>query len=271
MEEIEIFTGPEEDSAVHSSKGNQTKWFLGDFWYKADGLGYESLSESVCSDILAYSTIGGVTMYEPVRIRYEGGVYRGCRSRNFKEQDEILVPVERLYRSYAGGSLAQDIMKMRDVAFKIRFMVDFVCRATGLEQFGPYLTAMLEMDAFFLNEDRHTNNIAVLYNEGKQSYRLCPYFDMGMSLCADTRGDYPLDVDYLQCMKRVRAKPFSRDFDEQADAAEELYGKQLEFRITANQMARMAENHKDGYDKAEVDRVTGIVRQQARKYQHFMP
>lgn len=272
MEEVEVYAKPQENSVVHSSKGNQTKWFFEGFWYKADGLGYESLSEVVCSKILACSTVLDVTLYEPVSIWYEGRNYRGCRSRNFKKQDEILIPVERLYRSYTGGSLAQDIMKMSDISSRIRFMVEFVERATGLEQFGSYLTAMLEMDAFFLNEDRHTNNIAILYNEKEKSYRLCPYFDMGMSLCADTREDYPLDKDYLWCMEQVKAKPFSRDFDEQMDVANELYGRYLQFHITSNQMVRIAEQLKENsYDKAEINRVTGIIRQQARKYQHFMP
>lgn len=36
---------------------------------------------------------------------------------------------------------------------------------TKIDNFGAYLTAMLEIDAFFMNEDRHTNNIAVIYNE----------------------------------------------------------------------------------------------------------
>ena len=45
---------------------------------------------------------------------------------------------------------------------------------------------MLEIDAFFLNEDRHTNNIAVQYNVADDTYALCPLFDNGLSLLADT-------------------------------------------------------------------------------------
>ena len=44
-------------------------------------------------------------------------------------------------------------------------MVEQVERITEIEGFGKYITAMLEIDAFFVNEDRHTNNIAVIYNE----------------------------------------------------------------------------------------------------------
>ena len=40
-----------------------------------------------------------------------------------------------------------------------------VGRKTGLTGTGPYLTTVLELDCFFLNEDRHTNNLAVIRNE----------------------------------------------------------------------------------------------------------
>lgn len=50
---------------------------------------------------------------------------------------------------------------------------------------------MLEIDAFFLNEDRHTNNIAVQYNAADDTYALCPLFDNGLSLLADTNMDFP--------------------------------------------------------------------------------
>lgn len=36
------------------------------------------------------------------------------------------------------------------------------------------------------------NNIAVIYHLGEKSYRLFPYFDMGLSLFADMREDFPL-------------------------------------------------------------------------------
>lgn len=272
MQEIEIKSKPQETGITHSSKGNQLKWLHEGYWYKADGLGYESLAETVCSRILQHSTLKNITVYEPVSIRYNDRSYRGCGSRNFKEEGENLIPIERLYRVYTGSSLAGDLAKISDISSRISFVVDFVERATGLEQFGAYLTAMLEMDAFFFNEDRHTNNIAVLYNENKKSYRLCPYFDMGMSLCADFKGDYPLEMDYLKCMEQVKAKPFSRDFDEQMDAAELLYGRQLGFLISANKMEQIVkEAGTDGYQEMEVMRAAGIVRQQARKYRNFVP
>ena len=49
------------------------------------------------------------------------------------------------------------------------------------EYFGIYMSKMLTIDALFLNEDRHTHNIAVLTND-KNEFRLAPIFDNGLSL-----------------------------------------------------------------------------------------
>ena len=62
---------------------------------------------------------------------------------------------------------------------------------------------MLEIDAFFLNEDRHTNNIAVIYNEKTQVYSISPLFDQGLCLFADTNMDYPLSLSYEECLKKL--------------------------------------------------------------------
>ena len=53
-------------------------------------------------------------------------------------------------------------------------LVDFVERVTNLTGVGAYLTAILELDCLTLNEDRHTNNLAVLRNEETKEFRLCP-------------------------------------------------------------------------------------------------
>lgn len=45
-------------------------------------------------------------------------------------------------------------------------------RITGLKDFGVYLNKLFTIDAFFLNEDRHTHNIAVLMNEKSENYRI---------------------------------------------------------------------------------------------------
>ena len=84
---------------------------------------------------------------------------------------------------------------------------------TKIDNFGAYLTAMLEIDAFFMNEDRHTNNIAVIYNEKTQKYELSPFFDQGLCMFADINQDYPIDQSLEYCLEKIEAKPFSSDSD----------------------------------------------------------
>ena len=76
----------------------------------------------------------------------------------------MLIPLEKLYRQNTGDSLAISLAAFSEPAERIRFLAAQLENMTGIQNFGAYLTAMLEIDAFFLNEDRHTNNIAVLYD-----------------------------------------------------------------------------------------------------------
>ena len=273
MREIEMHVEPTRISDSHTSKGNQLKWEQDGYWYKADAFGYESLAEVVCSNILLHSNLPCPVCYEPVTIIYHDKRYRGCRSKNFKGEDESLIPVERLCRQYTGMGLAKTLTRFVDVRDRISYTVELVTNITGLSDFDRYLTQILELDAFFLNEDRHTNNIAVLYNERTKEYRLCPFFDMGLSLLADTTQDYPLGADAEICLAKVQAKPFDRDFDEQLDAANALFGCFLKFEWNAQQMCaelgRIVDE--ENYTPEERERVGWLLRNQARKYAYLMP
>ena len=156
------------------------------------------------------------------------------------------------------------------IAERIRFLADQLENMTGIQNFGAYLTAMLEIDAFFLNEDRHTNNIAVLYDTETEQYSLSPLFDQGLCLFADTSNDYPLDLPMDVCMERIEAKPFSSDFDTQLDAAEELYGIQLHFSFTTKDVCTELASLADYYPLEIRQRVEQIIRRQMRKYGYLM-
>lgn len=82
-------------------------------------------------------------------------------------------------------------------------MANAIAEITGMTDFGKYLTAMLEIDAFFLNEDRHTNNIGVVYHPETRRFRHCPYFDHGLALLADTMTDFPLGEDLEKCIAKM--------------------------------------------------------------------
>lgn len=257
----------------HSSKGNQLKWEQDGYWYKADAFGFESLAETVVSRMLLRSTLKDFVAYEPVNIIYQDRSYRGCRSRNFRREKEELIPLERLVRAHTSMGLAKELARIADVKQRILYTVELVENVTGIENFGGYLAQMLEMDAFFLNEDRHTNNIALLYDVEEKEYRLCPFYDMGLSLFSDTREAYPLGMDFKICRRNITAKPFSRDFDEQLDAVNELYGYHLKFNLAAGEtgsvVKEIAVQVGDVYQKKEIERVEEVLRYQAGKYSYM--
>ncbi len=258
------------DSAGHSSKGNQWKWRREDRWYKADHMGYEGLAETVVSRLMAFADGVSYVSYEPVRMEYKGKIYNGCSSRNFLQEDEELVTVEHLFRQYTGKSLSAELGKRNGVKERILYLSGRIEENTGLKGFGIYLQKILAVDAFFLNEDRHTNNLAVIYRPWEKRYRFSPLFDHGLSLLSDTETDFPLGKPLEECLAEVEAKPFSRDFDEQLDAAEELYGCNVKFRFGKKEVENVLEECGIYYSKETVERVREILYGQMRKYRHMM-
>ena len=244
------------ESANHSSKGNQPKWCVQNIWYKADYMGYEGLAEIVISRLLKKTNINNFVEYYPVKIEFSHYNRSGCFSFNFLKKDEELIPIERLHRLYNGVGLSNKLRDMK-VDEKIRYTVDFVEKTTGLTNFGEYLTAMIEIDAFFLNEDRHTNNIALIRNAETRKFRLCPYFDQGLSLLSDLEGFW-LEGNTDKHIMRVEAKPFG-SFNSQVAAAHKLYGKQLKMNFTMNDVDEALSDMKEYYAPEIINRVKCVI------------
>lgn len=252
-----------------SSKGNQLKWLHGDNWYKADYAGYEGLAEYVVSQLLQYSDLGHneYVLYQTEEIRYKKQVLKGCRSRNFLPADCQLLTLERMFQNAYGESLYKMVYRIRDVAERLRFLVEMTERMTGKKNAGLYFAKMLTIDALFLNEDRHLHNVAMI-TDPAGGYEYCPIFDNGAALLSDTTMDYPLGGDIYEMIGEVQAKTVSSNFDEQLDAAEELYGQRLHFTFGEKQLREIldCETH---YDKAVKDRVFEVIISQRRKYSYL--
>lgn len=60
---IELFENQLIEQNRQSSKGNQLKWYDGEYWYKADYTGYEGFSEYVISHLLQKSSLDDVNMF----------------------------------------------------------------------------------------------------------------------------------------------------------------------------------------------------------------
>ena len=257
------------DTKATSSKGNQMKWLVDGIWYKADHMGYEGLCEVAISKLLKKSNITDFVGYSPIIITFDGKEYNGCYSCNFRAKNESIVTLEHLSKQWLANSFAKELLKYPEPKEKILRTVAFVEKVTGLKDVGKYLTVMLELDAFFLNEDRHTNNIAFILNDDTGAYRFCPYFDFGLSLLADTTADFPLTGNTFDLMEQIKAKPFDTDFDTQLDAAEALYGSQMQFRFTKADIDSALGEVNGSYPKQIIERVRDILYHQTKKYQYL--
>ncbi len=250
----------------HSSKGNQLKWEKENVWYKADYMGYEGLSEYVVSALLKKSTLKPeeFVLYEPEQIRYKKTVFNGTKSENFLYDGWQIITLQRLYKTMYNRNFIADVWKIPEISDRLDFVYDTVLKITGLEGFGTYLSKLLTIDAFFLNEDRHMHNIAVLMN-GEGKFKLCPFFDQGAGLMSDTSIDYPLSEDTIKLIGEVKAKTICTSFEEALDAAEQKFGINLKFMFDKNDATELTDNL-DIYSDKEKERVKTIIFQQMRKY-----
>ena len=121
----------------HTSKGDQLKWKIGNIWYKSDYMGYEGLSETLVSHLLQKSTLSHpFVLYQPVRIAYRGTLRSGCSSPDFLKANQMLIPLEKLYRQNTGDSLAITLAAFSEPAERIRFLADQMEHMTGIQNFG---------------------------------------------------------------------------------------------------------------------------------------
>jgi len=265
---IELFEQDLKDDGRRSSKGNQLKWSKDGIWYKADYLGYEGLSEYIISKLLRHSTLSPdeFTDYEPETIRYKSQIFNGCKSPDFSGNFQTIT-IERLIRTLYGVSIGREIYKFPDHTDRLRYLVDQTERATGLKDFGIYMSKLMTIDAVFLNEDRHSHNISVLW-DGRDSFRLCPIYDNGAALLSDTTLDYPVGCDIYSEKNNVKSKTFSQSLEEQLEISEKLFGINLKFSWNAHEVKEYL-NEVKIYDPKIVTRVIDLLLEQRRKYSYL--
>ena len=226
---VKLFTN--DKVAETSSKGNQEKWYDKDTnkWYKLDQFGYEALAETLISNLLEKSNIKQNTpfsfaKYEMEKLKVHGRERTGCSSDNFLKAGESIITLSHLFSRCLGGSLKTTLEKLPSDKKRIKYIAEETAKITGLKEFPQYLTLLFEIDALFLNDDRHLNNIAVIEKDGKYSY--CPIFDNGAALLSNTQLS-PMDIEPKGLIKDVVARPFNTSFTRQMNTARELYGRQL--------------------------------------------
>lgn len=247
-----------------TSKGNQEKFVYNNNWYKVDTLGYEGLSEVLCSRLAkSIKYPYSVLEYEPAVIyNYPYADKNGCLSRNFIENGIKEISILRLLNLY-DADLIKKINRNIATSDKIKLVVNAVKLVTGLNNFGEYLTSILEFDRLVLNEDRHLHNILLLYDKNNSRYTYAPLFDNGAALLSDTYRDYPLDLSLSEAVNKVKAKPFNSNFDKQVKACQELYGIQIK---PSKEIQVVIEDLVDLYTAKEIERVCKLLENRIRYY-----
>ena len=249
-----------------SSKGNQNKFYKDGHWVKLDFLGYESLSEVLAYEIIKNSNIplelqlpyglGKCTLYNQT--------YNCCISPNFLNDDEELITLHRILVAIDGVNYANALNSL-DIKSQISKIVDTLTNITSLKDFGCYLTLMLELDAFTLNEDRHFNNIGII--KTKTGYRYMPMFDNGLAFCSDITYTKDLPANVLK--RKIKSKPFSTSFRNQVSACQELYGKQLKITLEYDLLKQKLVSVYN-YDKQVLDRVLALLDMQITSFKNLM-
>ncbi len=218
-----------EKIAETSSKGNQEKWYDGGRWYKLDQFGYEALTETLISRLLERSSIEQdtpfrFTRYQMERMNVHGRERTGCSSENFLKPGQSIITLSHLFKRAGTVPLRDILARQTSDKKRIAYLAETTAELTGLELFPQYLTLLFEVDALFLNDDRHLNNIAVLEQNGRYDY--CPIFDNGAGLLSNVQMS-PMDIDPKALIAAQRARPFNTTFNRQVGTVRSLYGYQL--------------------------------------------
>ncbi len=219
----------DEKVAETSSKGNQEKWLDGNRWYKLDQFGYEALAETAISALLEFSNIEKDTpfsfvRYQMERVHVHGRERTACSSANFLENGQSIITLSHLLQRHEEKSLKDVFTALPSDKQRIAYLAEATAELTELEDFPQYLTLLFEVDALFLNDDRHLNNIAVLHKNGKYDY--CPIFDNGAGLLSNVQLS-PMDIEPTALMTALIARPFNTSFTRQRNTAKRLYGEQF--------------------------------------------
>ncbi len=188
-----------------TSDGTQIKYYFEKKWYKVDRYGGEGEVEFLASKIMELSGFDpdSYVHYEEVMINGE----KGCVSEDFLKSGESFITLYRLHMNITGQDPAIVTSKM-DYDDAIEYIVSFVRNNADID-IREYLANNLTLDALILNEDRHFNNLGIIFS-GDTS-RPAPIFDNGKSLFVGN-SRYDANKPMIDNKKVAFAKAFSGNY-----------------------------------------------------------
>ena len=152
---------PEEykTSTEGTSEGTQTKYFKDNIWYKEDSIGGEAACEYLATLFLDCTDLpyDSYVRYEIGRINNQ----TGCKSESFLQEGEEFITLYRFYQTVEGRKLNLEINK-KPVQEQIEFILSYFQKMCDLD-LTEYLSNILAIDRIILNEDRHFNNLGMIY------------------------------------------------------------------------------------------------------------
>lgn len=233
----------------YGSLGMTNKYYKDGYWYKQNCSGYEGKSEALCSMILSHSNIEEYVHYEECTIN---GL-PGCRSKNFTSGSEQVVTFHKLFQMSTGRELAEEISLYSNVNDRIKYVLDFISRLTGLNV-RQYLCDTLYFDMLTLNVDRHFSNLAVIRDLDR--WKIAPLFDFGASFFS-LQHVFGSELTLQQKLEKMTPKPFSGNFEAQAAALGEC-----RIRIDYDAVYEEMRNEDSGLKE--------LIRYQLEKYKSVM-
>ena len=196
-------------SVGSSSLGMTIKYYYEGFWYKENYKGYEGKAEAVVSSLLSFTNLAD-SMY----VHYDECLINGksgCRSKNFLKEEESLATFSRIYQKQYGGSLKEKVALYSDPSDRIKYVLDMIYEATGVEV-DDYLSNVMQVDYLTLDVDRHFDNLALIKSD--LGYRVPPLFDFGASYFSLQHVFKP-EMSLEQKLAIMTPQPFSHSLEEQ--------------------------------------------------------
>lgn len=243
-----------------STKGNQPKWCMDGFWYKADSYHcYQGLSEMIVSRLLEKSNYRDFVRYDLCHLELPMRNAIGCKSRDFLKKNQSIITLQRLLFVHFGIDFAS---KLREMECSTKEKFDYLygmLERIGVQGYREYFAAMFQIDSVCRNTDRHTNNIAFLVESGR--IMPAPLFDFGESLYSDCEY-YSFSRDSETLIQMGGSKPLSLSFEEQAEVSEELSGYRLKMNFGISDIRKIRKEALEFYDSKYVDRALSILKLQ---------
>ena len=209
--------------------------------------------------------------YRVEKINAHGRERGGCSGADFLQQGESIITLSHLFKR-EGQNLKEKLTRLSSDRKRIEWLAKETAAFTGLEFFPQYLTLLFEMDALFLNDDRHLNNIAVLEKDGRFDY--CPIFDNGAGLLSNVQ-TAPMDIDPASLIRSAVARPFNTTFNRQIINAQKLFGSQFYMpKLTEDAIRRVLEEPLTYYAKRDrsyiSDRVCKTILIRQKEYEKIL-